>query len=147
MVNTICIYNTGNFHIMGIFFVAFIGADYNRCSWIYKITRFNGNGGAGTGGRSQKGGYQNRLSKNVRYSVHNVNACFNTFSFSFKLLLGENTFLWNISKRLLRVDILQKSYSENFLKIHQKTPLKLEESLFNYVADSILEILQKCNLN
>ena len=95
----------------------------------------------------RKGGYQNRLSKNVRYSVHNVNACFNTFSFSFKLLLGENTFLWNISKRLLRVDILQKSYSENFLKIHQKTPLKLEESLFNYVADSILEILQKCNLN
>ena len=57
----------------------------------------------------RKGGYQNRLSKNVRYSVHNVNACFNTFSFSFKLLLGENTFLWNISKRLLRVDILQKS--------------------------------------
>ena len=33
-----------------------------------------------------------RLSKNVRYSVHNVNACVNTFSFSFKLLLGENTF-------------------------------------------------------
>ena len=33
-----------------------------------------------------------RLSKNVRYSVHNVNAYVNTFSFSFKLLLGENTF-------------------------------------------------------
>ena len=31
-----------------------------------------------------------RLSKNVRYSVHNVNAYVNTFSFSFKLLLGEN---------------------------------------------------------
>ena len=56
--------------------------------------------------------FPQRLSKNVRYSVHNVNV--NTFSFSIKLLLGENTFLWNISGRLLRVDILQKSYSENF---------------------------------
>ena len=43
---------------MGIFFVAFIGADYNRCSEIYKITRFNYwvmvvlEGGE----RSQKGG-------------------------------------------------------------------------------------------
>ena len=72
--------------------------------------------------------FPQRLSKNVRYSVHNVNV--NTFSFSIKLLLGENTFLWNISGRLLRVDILQKSYSENFLKIPQKTSLKLEESLF-----------------
>ena len=61
MVNTICIYNTGNFHIMGIFFVAFIGADYNRCSWIYKITQFNGNGGAETGGRYQKGGVPKSL--------------------------------------------------------------------------------------
>ena len=51
---------------MGIFFVAFIGADYNRCSEIYKITRFNywvmvvlegGNVG-------RKGGYQNRTSAN-----------------------------------------------------------------------------------
>ena len=33
-----------------------------------------------------------RLSKNVRYSVHNVNAYVNTFSFSFRLLLGENNF-------------------------------------------------------
>ena len=56
--------------------------------------------------------FPQRLSKNVRYSVHNVNV--NTFSFSIKLLLGENTFLWNISGRLLRVDILHKSYSENF---------------------------------
>ena len=55
-----------------------------------------------------------RLSKNIRYSVHNVNAYVNTFSFSFKLLLGENTLLWNISGRLLGVDILQKSYSESF---------------------------------
>ena len=32
IVNTICIHgNTGNIHIRGIFFVAFIGADYNRC--------------------------------------------------------------------------------------------------------------------
>ena len=42
IVNTICIYeNSGNIHIRGIFFVALIGADYNRCSWIYKITRFS----------------------------------------------------------------------------------------------------------
>ena len=41
-VNSICIYdNTGNIHITGTFFVAFIGADYNRSSWIYKITQFN----------------------------------------------------------------------------------------------------------
>ena len=33
-----------------------------------------------------------RLSKNVRYSVHNVNAYVNIFFFSFKLFLGENTF-------------------------------------------------------
>ena len=31
-----------------------------------------------------------RLSRNFRYSVYNVNV--NTFSFSIKLLLGENTF-------------------------------------------------------
>ena len=39
--NTICIHeNTGNIHIRGIFFVAFIG-DHNKCLWIYKITRFS----------------------------------------------------------------------------------------------------------
>ena len=56
-------------------------------------------------------------------------------------------FLWNISWQLLEVDILQKSYSESFLKILQKTPLKLEESLFfNDVADSI-QSQALCNLN
>ena len=40
-VNTICINgNTGNIHIRVIFFVAFIGADYNRCFWVYKIIWF-----------------------------------------------------------------------------------------------------------
>ena len=65
IVNTICIHgNTGNIHIRGIFFVAFIGADYNRCLWIYKVTRFNYCFGSGRveGGlmwsfeRSQEGG-------------------------------------------------------------------------------------------
>ena len=60
--------------------------------------------------------------------MHNVNV--NTFSFSRKLLLGESTFLWNISERLLRVDILHKSYPQRFFKILQKAPLKLEENLF-----------------
>ena len=33
IVKTTCIYeNTENIHIRGIFFVAFIGADYNTCS-------------------------------------------------------------------------------------------------------------------
>ena len=84
-----------------------------------------------------------RLSKNIRYSVHNVNAYVNTFSFSFKLLLGENTFLWNISGELLRVDILQKSYSERFSKISQKTPLKLEESLFLLMLQTLYLKLYK----
>ena len=39
--NTICIHgNTGNIHIRGIFFVAFVGADHNSWLWIYIITRF-----------------------------------------------------------------------------------------------------------
>ena len=57
-------------------------------------------------------------------------------------------FLWNTSGRLVRTDILQKNYSESFLKISQKTPVNLEESIFfNDVADSISETLQICNLN
>ena len=31
----------GTFISGGYFFVAFIGADYNKCLWIYKITRFS----------------------------------------------------------------------------------------------------------
>ena len=42
IVNTICIYeSTRKIHIRGIFFLVSIGADYNRCSRIYKITRFS----------------------------------------------------------------------------------------------------------
>ena len=42
IVKTICIWgNTGNIHIRGIFFWVFMGAYYNRCLWIYKITRLS----------------------------------------------------------------------------------------------------------
>ena len=41
MVNTICIRGSiGNFQIKSAFFVEFIGADYNRWIWNYKIKRF-----------------------------------------------------------------------------------------------------------
>ena len=52
------------------------------------------------------------LSKNFRYSVHNVNAYVNTF-FSFKLLLGGNTFFMEYLSAASS-DILQKSFSERF---------------------------------
>ena len=75
--------------------------------------------------------------------MYYVNAYVNTFFFSFKLLLGENTFLWNISGQLLRVDILQKSYSESIKKNPQKTPLKIEESLFLLMLQSLYLKLYK----
>ena len=75
--------------------------------------------------------------------MYYVNAYVNTFFFSFKLLLGENTFLWNISGQLLRVDILQKSYSESIKKNPQKTPLKIEESLFLLMLQTLYLKLYK----
>ena len=75
--------------------------------------------------------------------MYYVNAYVNTFFFSFKLLLGENTFLSNISGQLLRVDILQKSYSESIKKNPQKTPLKIEESLFLLMLQTLYLKLYK----
>ena len=56
--------------------------------------------------------------------MYNVNVYVNTFAFSFKLILGENTFFMKYPWATA------SNYSESFLKILQKTPLKLEESLF-----------------
>ena len=53
------------------------------------------------------------LRKNFRYSVHNVNAYVNTF-FSFKLLLGGNTFFMEYLSATASSDILQKSFWERF---------------------------------
>ena len=49
IVNTVCMHGiTGNIHIWGIIFCGiYVGADYNRCLWIDKITQFSyyfGNG-------------------------------------------------------------------------------------------------------
>ena len=81
---------------------------------------------------------------NVRCSVRNANAYVITFSFSFKLLLGESTFF---------MENLQATASSRyppeklFRKISRKTPLKIEESLsFNDVADSI-QSQTLCSLN
>ena len=52
-------------------------------------------------------------------------------------------FLWNISGRLLLVDILRKSYLESFWKIPRKTALK--RSCFNNFVDSRPKTLQKHN--
>ena len=42
MVNIVCVHgNSGNIHIRGTFFVAFVDVDYNRCLWIWKITWFS----------------------------------------------------------------------------------------------------------
>ena len=57
-----------------------------------------------------------RLSKNVRYSVHNVNAYVNTFSFSFKLLLGENTFLMEYFRVTASGRYPPEKLFRNFLK-------------------------------
>ena len=56
-----------------------------------------------------------RLSKNVRYSVHNVSTYLNSFSFSIKLLLGENTFFMEYrqataSSKYLLVKIFRKFF-------------------------------------
>ena len=73
--------------------------------------------------------------------MYNVNVYVNTFAFSFKLILGENTFFMKYPWATA------SNNSESFLKILQKTPLKLEESLFfNDVADSI-QSQALCNLN
>ena len=72
--------------------------------------------------------------------MHNVNAYVNTFSFSFKLRLGQNTFfmeyLWATeSSRYPPEKLFRK-----FLKGPQKTPLKVEESIFfNNVADTKMQ--------
>ena len=67
------------------------------------------------------------LSKNVRFSVDSVNTYVSTFSFSIKLLLGENTFLRNIFGRLPRVDILQKAIQKVFKKFLRKHPWSLKK--------------------
>ena len=87
-----------------------------------------------------------RLSRNFRYSVYNVNV--NTFSFSIKLLLGENTFFMEYlpatassrypPEKLLRMFF--KNSPENTLEAWIK-------SFFNDVADSVPETLQKRNRN
>ena len=82
------------------------------------------------------------LSKNFRYSVHNVNAYVNTF-FSFKLLLVGNAFFMEYLSATASSDILQKSFSERFQKIPQKTPLKLEESLFLMMLQTLYLKLYK----
>ena len=86
--------------------------------------------------------FPQRLSKNVRYSAHNVNTYVSIFSFSIKLLLGKNTFfmeyIWvTTSSRYPPEKLLIK-----LIKIPQKIPLKLGESLFNDVAEYIPETLQ-----
>ena len=80
-----------------------------------------------------------RLSKNVRYSVHNVNAYVKTFCFSFKLLLGENT----IFMEYLRATTSSRYFPEKlFRKFLKNSPENTFEtwtkSFFNDV-DSIPE--------
>ena len=80
-----------------------------------------------------------RLSKNVRYSVHNVSAYVNTFCFSFKLLLGENT----IFMEYLRATTSSRYFPEKlFRKFLKNSPENTFEtwtkSFFNDV-DSIPE--------
>ena len=57
-----------------------------------------------------------RLSKNVKYSVRIVNAYVNTFSFSFKLLLGENTFLMEYFRVTASGRYSPEKLFRNFLK-------------------------------
>ena len=56
------------------------------------------------------------------YSVRNVNTYVNTFSFSKKLLLGENTFFMEYLRAAASSRYPPESYSESFLKIPKKTP-------------------------
>ena len=59
------------------------------------------------------------LNKNVRSSVHNMNAYANSFSFSMKLLLGEDTFFMEY----LRATALSRYPSENqFRKFLKNSP-------------------------
>ena len=53
-----------------------------------------------------------RLSKNVRYSVHNVNV--NTFSFSIKLLLGEMEYLRATASSRYPPEKLFRKFFKNF---------------------------------
>ena len=71
-----------------------------------------------------------RLSKNVRYSVHNVNVYVNTFSFSIKLLLAENTFFMEYFRVTVSSRYPPEKLSRKFFKNSPENTLKLEESIF-----------------
>ena len=89
-----------------------------------------------------------RLSKNVRYSVHNVNAYVNTLSFSIKLLLGENTFFMEYLRATASSRYPPEKLFRKFFKNSPKNTLEAcRKSFFNDVADSIPETLHKRNLN
>ena len=79
--------------------------------------------------------FPQRLNKNVRYSVHNMNAYANSFSFSMKLLLGEDTFF----TEYLRATALSRYPSENQLrKFFKNSP----ESTLEAWRKSFLMMLQ-----
>ena len=90
--------------------------------------------------------FLHRLNENIRHSVHNVNV--NTFSFSIKLLLGENTFFM---KYLLATGWSRYSPEKvfrKFLKNSQENILEAwKKSFSNDVGDSIPETLQTRNRN
>ena len=71
-----------------------------------------------------------RLSKNVRYSVHNVNVYVNTFSFSFKLLLGENIFFMEYLRATASRRYPPEKLFRKFFKNSPENTSKLKESFF-----------------
>ena len=77
-----------------------------------------------------------------------VNAYVNTFSFSIKLLLGENTFFMEYLRAIASSKYSPEKLFRKFLKNSPGNTLEIwRKSFFNDVADSIPETLQKRNLN
>ena len=87
-----------------------------------------------------------RLSKIVRYSVHNVNV--KAFSFSINLLLGDNIFFMEYLPATASSRYPLEKLFRKFLKNSPVNTLEAwRKSFFNDVANSIPESLQKHSRN
>ena len=82
----------------------------------------------------------------LRYSMHNVNVYVNTFFFSFKLLLGENTFFMEHLRAIASSRYPPEKLFKFFLKNSPERPLKLEESLFLMLQTLYLKLYKNAIL-
>ena len=79
--------------------------------------------------------------------MHNGNAYLNTFSFSFKLLLGENTFFMECLRAAAPSRYLLEKVFRKFFKNSPEITLEVSrKSFFNDVTNSIHSKIL-CNLN